>query len=811
MWIVNALGRVRHPRIAHLLAALVVGAGLQVVIPGTAAYAAACSTTSLSITRISGAELDVDTAQGHTLTGGYAGYAIATSSTAVDDLWVRVTNFAGGTITLASHEDGLIHLGPLTSASDRYAYVYLNASGAATGQTHDVQLFEGQPGHGGTQLCSDSFTLQSVETIAASANKVDTVVAGPSPAQIGGLVTITVTGQTGQVGQGPPTHPDGVGVFKGNPATDPAWPANAYQMVDASTTFDTSGTYDHTLLVTGLDGTSQNYTAVYTFMATATTATPTAVSPVNYIASGTQTKHTDTDANAYTALAPIPSPQNSLTLAKSASPTSLAASGGRVTYTVTLHNAGSVAATLDDFSDVLPTGATYVAGSTDYNGTNIADPNVSGQTLTFTGVFSVPANGNRQLIYQADLPGTVAYYANTVVGHVAGTQIDTTLSTSDSSPGSASVAVGSPNTAPNAVDDTSSTAYEAPVVVNVVTNDTDAETNLDATSVTITVQPGHGTVTNHNDGTVTYTPANGYHGTDTFTYQVCDSGPLCDTAVVTVTVSAQPNVAPDAVDDTATVDYQTPRVIDVADNDTDADSNLALATVTITVQPTHGTLVNHADGTVTYTPADGYHGTDTFTYQICDSGSLCDTATVTVTVNPANEPPVYTGPTSITVPSNGTVPSLAFTDPNGNPYSVSVVGGTAPTGLTLNSDGTWTGTAPTSGAFTFTVRACDNAAPPACTDSALTLAFGSLAYTGADHLRALALTGVTLLTVGAGLILVSRRGHGRGHRGGGGGAGPAATSRLPGQPAHPRRNRSGADAAVGHPSPVPAGVPLPHQ
>ena len=41
-----------------------------------------------------------------------------------------------------------------------------------------------------------------------------------------------------------------------------------------------------------------------------------------------------------------------------------------------------------------------------------------------------------------------------------------------------------------------------------------------------------------------------------------------------------------------------------------------------------------------YTPNDGFIGEDTFTYTICDDANpaLCDTATVTVTVQPTDAP-----------------------------------------------------------------------------------------------------------------------------------------------------------------------------
>ncbi|MCO6175387.1 cadherin-like domain-containing protein, partial [Flavobacterium sp. NRK F10] len=63
----------------------------------------------------------------------------------------------------------------------------------------------------------------------------------------------------------------------------------------------------------------------------------------------------------------------------------------------------------------------------------------------------------------------------------------------------------------------------------------------------------------------------------------------------------------------------------------------------VTVNPSNGTVtVNPVTGEVTYTPDPNYVGTDTFEYQVCDNEGLCDTATVTVVVNPVNDAPVAT-------------------------------------------------------------------------------------------------------------------------------------------------------------------------
>ena len=56
----------------------------------------------------------------------------------------------------------------------------------------------------------------------------------------------------------------------------------------------------------------------------------------------------------------------------------------------------------------------------------------------------------------------------------------------------------------------------------------------------------------------------------------------------------------------------------------------------------NGVAVLNANGSVTYTPAQNFSGTDTFTYTVTD-GLLSAVGTVTVTVGTGGNPPVANG------------------------------------------------------------------------------------------------------------------------------------------------------------------------
>ncbi len=138
-----------------------------------------------------------------------------------------------------------------------------------------------------------------------------------------------------------------------------------------------------------------------------------------------------------------------------------------------------------------------------------------------------------------------------------------------------------------------------------------------------------GTVVINSDGTVTYTPGEDYHGTDTISYIVSDGHG--GTVESTVTVIVHP--VQDAFNDAVVTDEDVPVIVEVLDNDTFGPN----AEVTSVTQGSHGTVVINSDGTVTYTPGEDYHGTDSFTYTVTTAAGNTETATVTVTVNPVQD------------------------------------------------------------------------------------------------------------------------------------------------------------------------------
>jgi hypothetical protein len=107
-------------------------------------------------------------------------------------------------------------------------------------------------------------------------------------------------------------------------------------------------------------------------------------------------------------------------------------------------------------------------------------------------------------------------------------------------PGLAINPTPAPAPAPTVVADSASTPQGTPVSINVLADDTDPGGTINPASVAVKTAAGHGaTAVNAATGAITYTPATGFSGTDTFTYTVANTNGLTSgPATVTVNVIA---------------------------------------------------------------------------------------------------------------------------------------------------------------------------------------------------------------------------------------------------------------------------------
>lgn len=140
-------------------------------------------------------------------------------------------------------------------------------------------------------------------------------------------------------------------------------------------------------------------------------------------------------------------------------------------------------------------------------------------------------------------------------------------------------------------------------------------------------QPSNGTLSGSAPN-LTYTPKNGYAGSDSFTFKAND-GEL-DSPVERVTVlvnaSAVENRPPTATAQTVNAVTAQARSITLTGSDPDNNS----LTFAVVSQPGNGTLAGTAPN-LTYTSAAGFVGTDSFAFKVNDG--KVDSATAMITIN----------------------------------------------------------------------------------------------------------------------------------------------------------------------------------
>jgi VCBS repeat-containing protein len=176
---------------------------------------------------------------------------------------------------------------------------------------------------------------------------------------------------------------------------------------------------------------------------------------------------------------------------------------------------------------------------------------------------------------------------------------------------------------------------------------TDANDGLtDGTYFTVSTDPTNGTATiDVATGAWSYTPTGDYNGSDSFTVTITDDDGHTATQAISLTINAVAD-APVAVADSVTIlEDATATVISILDNDTDADVGDSISLFSKS-NGSNGSVTNNGDGTVSYTPAANFNGSDTFTYTATDGTNTSELGTVTVTVTAVNDDP--TGSVTIT-------------------------------------------------------------------------------------------------------------------------------------------------------------------
>lgn len=128
-------------------------------------------------------------------------------------------------------------------------------------------------------------------------------------------------------------------------------------------------------------------------------------------------------------------------------------------------------------------------------------------------------------------------------------------------------------------------------------------------------------------------------GDKTIDVRATDSAGNNATESLTISIDT---AAPVAVADAASLDEDTAIAIDVLANDSNAAGTINPASVAVVTPTAEGRVaLATATGKVTYTPSPNFNGTDSFTYRFENlAGTQSNTATVTLTIEAANDAPL---------------------------------------------------------------------------------------------------------------------------------------------------------------------------
>lgn len=449
------------------------------------ANAVACSTSaaaqnSIKVTPSHGAAFYIDSGVTPKLDAGYVGYIVTnTSASAVKGYWVELTSFTGGVISLANPDDKYMELDNMgasgSGSESATAYILLKATNATTSaQTHTVKVWNKRPDlNGASTLYSCTYTFSAVkETIKAASNKVvdngnrsgsfgttsAAIEVSDTTPELGQNITITVEGETGNIGQG--STPDNDVIWL-TPAAISSWPTRSLKLVDVSITFEGDNnwsnssnrkTYTDRLLITsanGLTDVDQSlYVATYTFRVIGNPGSSVKAVPVAQISSGTQMKHTDTNGSGATATLSFSTVVINYNLAKTVTSNSnletTTVSGTtylKVPYQLKITSTSSTQTTVDEIVDVPPSSTSFSTGSarlTDVNNSNVtlSDPtyissesSLNPRPMHFVGPFTVSSSTPITLTYTMLLPNISTTYTNQAYAIVGDLKVGATAST----------------------------------------------------------------------------------------------------------------------------------------------------------------------------------------------------------------------------------------------------------------------------------------------------------------------------------------------------------------------------------------------
>lgn len=193
--------------------------------------------------------------------------------------------------------------------------------------------------------------------------------------------------------------------------------------------------------------------------------------------------------------------------------------------------------------------------------------------------------------------------------------------------------------APTAFDDFITVLEDETSRLDAIGNDIIASEFSESASLRID-QPMNGEAEVTDQLVIEYRPTKDFFGKDSISYTLTYPNGKSSSAEISLTVE-NTNDKPLAVDDrfSALEDGGTIRLHVLANDSSGPDPEETLTIVPPTTTP-HGRILGHFNQVILYQPAEGFSGTDTFSYAVRDEGGEIAVARVDVIVRPTNDPPL---------------------------------------------------------------------------------------------------------------------------------------------------------------------------
>lgn len=190
---------------------------------------------------------------------------------------------------------------------------------------------------------------------------------------------------------------------------------------------------------------------------------------------------------------------------------------------------------------------------------------------------------------------------------------------------------GDPNQPPVAESQTLTVTPDTPRMINLLASDPDG----DPLTFALLSPPSSGSLAG-TPPNITYTPDPGFTGQDSFVFGVSDGVDNSGPATITLIVSGAP--VPIADSQTVNLDEDDSAMVTLSGSASDGGGPLDYM---VSSEPSFGMLMGTPPSLI-YEPDPNAFGVDSFQFVVIDSTGTSEPATVTLIVDPVNDPPSFT-------------------------------------------------------------------------------------------------------------------------------------------------------------------------